>query len=143
MCKAYLDTNILLDVASDLRPGHQAAVALFDDPNLSLAISAGSIKDFYYIAGSAKSGMGDEHGGMSDAIRREYIQLFLDAAEILADDRDVCLTALHSDEQDYEDDTKRAAAEAWGATWIVSRDTERHSCSRSPFPHCTAQELHQ
>ena len=143
MCKAYLDTNILLDVASDLRPGHQAAVDLFDDPHLSLAISAGNLKDFYYIAGSTKSGMSDERGGMSDAIRRKYIQLFLDSAEILADDRDICLTALHSDEPDYEDGTKRAAAEAWKATWIVSRDTDRHAYSHSPIPRCEAQELRQ
>ena len=89
MCKAYLDTNILLDVASDLRPGHQAAVALLDDPHLSLAISAGSI------------------------------------------------------EPGYEDGTKRAAAEAWGATWIVSRDAAQHAFSQSPTARCTAQELRQ
>ena len=142
MRRAYLDTNILLDVASDRRPGHHSAVNLFGDPELVLGISAGSLKDFYYIAGSARSNIGDgEQTGMSDAIRREYIRFFLATAELISDDRDICVTALNSDEPDYEDGTKRAAAEDWGADWIVSRDARRHAFEHSPIPRVNAMDL--
>ena len=139
MHKVYLDTNILLDVASDRRPDHQAALNLFANPDLELGVSAGSIKDFYYIAGAAKSGIGEGHVAMSDAMRCEYIRLFLESTELLADDRDICTAALNSDEPDYEDGTKRAAAEAWGAEWIVSRDMDRGAFQHSSIPQVSAE----
>ena len=74
MHRSYLDTNILLDVASDRRPGHHSAVNLFGDTELMLGISAGSLKDFDYIAGSVRSNIGDgEQTGMRSSTHRSNV----------------------------------------------------------------------
>ncbi|KAE8127074.1 MULTISPECIES: type II toxin-antitoxin system VapC family toxin [Bifidobacterium] len=142
MPKVYLDTNILLDAASEQRPGHRAAALLLESSAVELGISAGSLKDFYYIATGAKSAMNPKTGaGLDDGTCREYIRLFLNCAELLPDDRRVCSIALDSNEPDYEDGTKRAAAEVWGADCIVSRDNHRHAFRNSSIPRIDAERF--
>lgn len=137
MPRCYLDTNVLLDVAGMARPGHDAACRLMSSPDVERAVSAGSLKDFYYIAGNTRA------GGICDADRRSYIRLFLDRADVIADDRPLMVCALESDEPDFEDGTKRAAAERWGADWIVSRDSARGAFAHSAIPRIEPIELVQ
>lgn len=107
MARAYLDTNILLDAAVSGRVDHEAAVRLLEERPAELAASAGSLKDFYYIA---------RRCGMADAACRAYLRVFLDRLDVLADDRAICIAALESPEPDYEDATKASAALSWGPT---------------------------
>lgn len=141
MLRLFLDTNVLLDAAGEMREGHDAALALLaGGHDALLAISPGSLKDFYYIAGRAKAGIGGS-GGMSDGERRGWMHLFLDAAVVIPEDRRTVLASLDSDEPDYEDATKRAAAEGWHADWIITRDSSRHAFEHSGIPATTAADV--
>ncbi|MBW3080151.1 hypothetical protein KIH78_01835 [Bifidobacterium sp. 79T10] len=132
---------MLLDAAGAMREGHEAALALLaGGHDALLAISPGSLKDFYYIAGRAKAGIGGD-GGMSDKERRGWMRLFLDATVVVPEDRRMVLASLDSDESDYEDATKRVAAEGWHADWIITRDSNRHAFERSSIPATTVVDI--
>ncbi|MBT1166245.1 PIN domain-containing protein [Bifidobacterium simiarum] len=144
MFKLFLDTNVLLDAVGLQREGHASArrLLLVDPRKATLGISAGSLKDFYFIAGRAKAGIG-QCGGLDDAERRRWIGVFMDLASVLPDDEHTASAALESNEPDYEDGTKRAAAEIWEADWIITRDSSRHAFERSMIPTTTAARIIQ
>lgn len=128
--KALVDTNFLLDLVSNDRPGSHAAAAIIDlvqDGRVSLSVCATSLKDFYYIA---------RKGGFTDHERRECVRFFMEAMEILPLDREACLKAVDSDEPDFEDGTIRAVAENSGCGFIVTRDAAAfaNSTARSIAP---------
>lgn len=60
---------------------------------------------------------------------------------VLPEDRESVLAALDSDEPDYEDATKRVAAEQWLADWIITRDVHRKAFEGSWVPHASAEEI--
>ena len=115
MDKLLLDTNFLLDVALEHRPGAADAAGLFDlaaKGDVACCVSPTSLKDFYYIS----------RRDFGDGIRRGWIALFMDTFAVASLDRGACSRALASDEPDFEDGIIRALAESEGCTHIVSRD---------------------
>ena len=115
MDKLLVDTNFLLDVALEHRPGAGDAARLFDlaaRGDVACCVSPTSLKDFYYIS----------RRDFDDGVRRSWIALFMDTFAVAALDRGVCAEALASDEPDFEDGIIRALAEGEGCTCIVSRD---------------------
>lgn len=111
-----VDTNILLDMALDHRPDAAAArnlLAAMASGRCTLAVSAGSLKDFYYIA----------RRDIPEPERRAWVSFFLDALEVYPVDSLSCRNAVDSDEPDLEDGIVRAIAEAMGARAIISRDS--------------------
>ena len=131
MRRLLLDTNFLLDIAVAHRPDADAAEALFEaicDGKVGGTVSPTSLKDFYYVA----------RRDMSEARRREWIALFMDAFDVVPLGADDCRRALASDESDFEDGIIRAVAERSGCDAIVSRDTA--AFVGSPARRVTASE---
>ena len=115
MDRLLLDANALLDIAVGHRPGAQAAQLLFDhiaDNHAMGYVFPGSLKDFYFIT----------QKDFSEATRRAWVSLFLDAFLLVGFDRHICEEALLSDEPDYEDGLICAAAEREGCQYLISRD---------------------
>lgn len=131
MDKLYLDTNYLLDLAVEHRPGGEEAAELLEAVATGRAmgvVSPSSLKDFYYVA----------RRDIPEGRRREWITLFMDAFIVARLDRDVCERALLSDEPDFEDGMVLASAELEGCCMIVSRDEA--AFSGSPLPRLNAGE---
>ena len=113
--KALLDTNVLIDFMVPDRPGSEAAaqiVAAAGSDDLSAIISAGALKDAYYIV--------RKH--YDDDYVRTCLNEFMELAEVAPVDRACCELALHSDEPDFEDGIVRVIAESNDANFIVTRD---------------------
>jgi predicted nucleic acid-binding protein len=113
--RALWDTNILLDLALESRPEHEAVEKFLDyalNGDMRVGVCAGSLKDFYYIS----------RKWQPENARRERVRWFIKAFEVLPMDTDICVTASESDEPDYEDGLIRASAEAWRADVIFTRD---------------------
>lgn len=129
MDRLLVDTNLLLDIADDERPGSEEAAMLFElaaDDKVVCLVTASSLKDFYFIARKV----------MDDEIRREWIGLFADAFEVIGLGAAEVARALTSDEPDFEDGLVRAAAELSGCSNIVSRDEK--AFVNSSVPRVTA-----
>lgn len=126
------DTNILLDIMLRHRPGSEVAASLLHGSirgDIDVAVCAGSLKDAYYIT----------RKDLSEAIRRRWNDVFLEAFTVLPVNRSVCSAANHSDEPDFEDGIIRQCAEDWEADVILSRD--RTAFGTSPVPRIDIDEL--
>lgn len=62
-------------LAATVRVMRRPALLAADSDRVELGVSVGSLKDFYFIAGRAKAGIGED-GGMDDMTRRRWIRLF-------------------------------------------------------------------
>lgn len=123
MIKVLLDTNILLDYMVPDRPGSDSAMVIIDAASygfVELTVSAGSLKDAYYIA--------RKH--YSDELVRNYLEAFMDLMRVEPLDQSVCTAALKSDEPDFEDGIVRAIAELANVDWIVTRDADAFANAR-------------
>lgn len=113
---ALLDTNILLDSMFPARPQHAQAkrlVELASHGRYQAHVSAGSLKDIYYVACKY----------VDEGRVREFIRLFMQIFHVCAVDMPACKRAVDSDEPDFEDGIIRAIAEVEGADFIITRDT--------------------
>lgn len=130
--KLFLDTNILLDNMLERRPDGDAACELMrlsERGDVLCTVSATSLNDVYYVS----------RRFMTEEQRRGWLAFFLDAFDVAAPTADVCRRALASDEPDFEDGIIRALAEAWGASYIISRD--ERAFTSSPIPRVSAGEF--
>lgn len=130
--KLFLDTNILLDNMLERRPDGDAACELMrlsESGDVLCTVSATSLNDVYYVS----------RRFMTEEQRRGWLAFFLDAFDVAAPTADVCRRALASDEPDFEDGIIRALAEAWGASYIISRD--ERAFTSSPIPRVSAGEF--
>ncbi len=119
---ALFDTNVLLDCAIQGRPGHDDAVALLDEiiaGRLVPYACATSLKDVYYVL--------TKHMGERDA--RRYVAALLDAYRICPVDRQICQSAIQSDEPDFEDGVIRSCAENVPVDVILTRDASAFASS--------------
>lgn len=115
--RALLDTNVLLDLIIEGRPGHEAALGiidLVDAGRLRCCIAATSLKDVYYITRKY----------LPETMARSWLDFFMDTFEVLPVDETVCRTARASDEPDFEDGIIRACAEASFIDVILTRDAD-------------------
>ena len=111
----FLDTNTLIDAAVPQRPQHVEATLLFNQVaygRLQAYVASSSLKDCYYILRKVAD----------DATVRAHMRDLLELASVVPVDLDTCITALDSNERDFEDGVIRACAEGVGASYIVSRD---------------------
>ena len=112
---ARREANVLIDFMVPDRPGSEVAmqiVASAGSGNLSAVISAGSLKDAYYIVRKY----------YDDDYVRACLNGFMGLAEVAPVDRACCELALHSNEPDFEDGIVRVIAESNDANFIVTRD---------------------
>ena len=125
MVRVFLDTNFLLDLALEHRPGGKAAAEILqraEEGELAGIVSPSSLKDFYYIA----------RKDMPDDLRRGWIAFFMDGFAVADTNRSVCQNALVSDEPDFEDGIVRAIAEDEGCDYILTRDAKGFDGSKAP-----------
>ena len=115
MHRLLLDTNILLDCVDPRRAFHADAMRLLARCNgggdIGLA-SSHSLKDVYYIMGK----LYDEPSA------REAVRMLADLVVIGPVGAEETLSALDSNEPDFEDGLVRAVAELNDVDFIVSRD---------------------
>ena len=125
MVRVFLDTNFLLDLALEHRPGGKAAAETLrraEEGELAGIVSPSSLKDFYCIA----------RKDMPDDVRRGWIAFFMDGFAVADTNRSVCQNALVSDEPDFEDGIARAIAEIESCDFILSRDEKAFAGSSVP-----------
>ena len=128
---ALLDTNYLLDLVLAERPGHAAALMLFDEISLGelrALVCATSLKDAYYVA----SKYADEPSA------RKLVASMLEFFHIANVDEAICLSAISSNEPDFEDGIICACAEAAQVDFIISRD--EGAFARSRLKRLSAQD---
>ena len=117
MHRLLLDTNVLLDCVDPTRAHHGDARALLEHCNgggdMGIA-SAHSLNDVYYIMSKL---YGEPHA-------RQAVRLLCDLVVIGPIGAEETLTALDSNEPDYEDGLVRACAELNDADFIISRDAK-------------------
>ena len=114
--KVLIDTNILIDAAVPKRPQHDEAlelVKLVRERRLRAWISAGSLKDAYYVICRH---YGDERRA------REVVKAFRNSFYLVELTGSIIDEALESDEPDFEDGIVRACAETQGCSAVVTRD---------------------
>ena len=129
--RAFIDTNILLDLLQADRPCHEYAKRLMVEGvlhDIRLGVCAMSLKDTYYILCKR----------MREYDVRKMISELLSLIDVVAVDRLVCQRALVSDEPDFEDGIVRACAERWKADYIISRDEKAYA--NSHIKRVTAEE---
>ncbi len=117
MNRVLVDTNVLLDLMIEERPGSNAAAALMDlikQERIRGIVSTCSLKDLYYIA--------RKH--FEDDLVREWIRFFMNSFSVASVDRPTCDIAINSDEPDFEDGIIRATAELEHVDFILTRDTK-------------------
>lgn len=130
--KLFLDTNILLDNMLERRPDGDAACKLMklsESGDVLCTVSSTSLNDAYYVT----------RRFMPEEQRRRWLAFFLDAFDVAAPTADICRRALASDEPDFEDGIVRTLAEAWGASFIISRD--ERAFAGSSIPRVSAREF--
>ena len=113
--KLFIDTNILLDMAMNSRPGWSAATLLLDEIAFSHAqgyIASTSLKDVYYILAKYSD----------ESSARQCVVSYLDLFEIVSIGGSLCRIAATSNEPDFEDGIIRACAESVPVNYIISRD---------------------
>lgn len=123
MDKVLLDTNILLDVMIPDRSESEYAakvVCKAGEGSLDVIVSAGSLKDVYYIARKA----------LDDSTTRSFIRGFIGLFKVVPIDEAVCLSALDSSEPDFEDGIVRVIAESEKVDFILTRDFDAYRDSR-------------
>ncbi len=125
----FVDTNVLLDIASDARKGfHDDAILFYGAAgknDVKLYASVAVLKDVYYV-------LCRNYCDKSKA--REAIRFFMETFTIVDLTETMAATALDSDEPDFEDGLIRAAAELCECRYIVSRDAEA-------FKNSTAERI--
>ncbi len=131
MHKLLLDTNVLLDFMVEERPESDCAVEVFRRCAGGAAkgiVCTGSLKDVYYL--------GQKYLGEQAA--RDFVRAFLRIFDIAPVDKALCMTAVNSDEPDFEDGLVRASAEENRADFILTRDVAafRRSTVRAVTPSC-------
>lgn len=126
-----LDTDVLIDLALDRRPYSEPASELLDRIErgaASACVAWHSISNFYYIVSSARGG----------ASARDFISELTSFIEVAAGDSEAIHYAAELPMTDFEDAMQVAAARAYGARHIVTRNVRDYQ--RSPIPAINPQE---
>lgn len=122
--KVVFDTNVVLNAAMG-RPGFEEAQELIQsvvDGEVLGIITANSITDIHYIV---RKRVGEEKA-------RQVIYNILLLFDVAPIDGDVCLTALSTNMDDYEDAVLAVCAEREDADYIATSDTGFIAAKGSP-----------
>lgn len=115
--KVFLDTNVLLDILSDLRPSHHDALTLLQvikERRLSACLTTQSIIDASYVQTQSAKGSVEQ---FREAIRT--LSSFLEVISIDGSDLDA---ANHCQIPDYEDAAQIACALNHFCDAIITND---------------------
>ena len=126
-----LDTDILIDIALDRRPHAGPAAALVDQIEQGAAracIAWHTVSNFYYLVAAARSG--------GDA--RDFIGELTRFVAVAATGTEAVRYAVELPMADFEDALQVAAARAYGARYIVTRNLRDYA--RSPIQAIEPQE---
>ena len=127
MAKVFIDTNVLLDMLLEERPGNQTAKTLFGAAEAGVFVgylTTQSIIDANYTV--SKSGMGFEDFKKSIQSIRSFIK-------ILAIDEIDLLWAISNPTGDFEDDAQYGSAYNGGCDFFITRD---NSLFQQNSPYC-------
>lgn len=115
----FVDTDILLDIASGARKGfHDDAILFYSaagKSDVKLYASISALKDVYYV-------LCKNYCDKSKA--REAIRLFMNTFTVVDLTKAMAEQALELDEPDFEDGIVRISAEICECKYIVSRDAK-------------------
>jgi len=123
--KAFIDTNILIDVAAraDQFPDSLKLINdIIEWDEASLWVSAISLNNLEYIL----SRMGHQEKA------RDFLHFIREAFSIIPFRRSVFSSALKSNNPDFEDDIQIACAEELGVDYIITRNTKDFIQSKIP-----------
>lgn len=116
MFRIFLDTNVLIDAATQRMPWAVSANGILaasrDATHVKAYVASLSLKDVYYIATRAKS----------EPIARKAVNLLLESCEVVSVTRGMCEEALAGPEPDFEDGLIAAAADRCCADILITRD---------------------
>lgn len=117
--KWFVDTNVLLDIASDAREEfHDNAILFYEavsKSDVKLYVSVAVLKDVYYLLC---------RNYCDKAEAREAVRFFMNTFTIVDLTEAMAEKALDSDEPDFEDGLIRVSAEICECKYIVSRDVK-------------------
>lgn len=131
--KIVFDTNVLLDILAERQPfvsASLAAVDIIDKPGVSGAMTANTVTDLFFLYRKHEP---------DNEKRKAAIRGLMTALEVLDTNRALCLLALDSHVDDFEDALLVESASAWSADYIVTRNTG--DFTKSSIEAITPQEL--
>lgn len=118
MQKAFIDTNILIDLLADRRPFSKFAIQIFDlaeKKQVKLYTSSHSIATTYYLLKKFQN----------DRTLREVIYTLLDFIDVISIDLPIIKKSLLSNHKDFEDAIQIFAAHTVnGLSSIVTRNVK-------------------
>lgn len=132
------DTNVILDAAMGRNGSEwaQELIQLVVDEKITGVVTANTITDIHYIV---KKRVGD-------ATARLVVRNTLDLFEISPVNGEICMAALNSGMDDYEDAVLAISADTVGAKYIATNDKGFINSSESPvaalLPHDIVRILH-
>lgn len=115
MKKVLFDTNILLDIALNRKPFFDLSAKLFgliDKKKIVAHVTASTITDIFYIA---KKDKGNE-------IAVQFIRNLLEIVEVLGVDKEVIVSAINMEMNDFEDAVQVSAAACNEIRTIITRN---------------------
>lgn len=120
-----LDTDVLVDVALDRGVHADSAAQLLDaveNGEARACVAWHSMSNLYYLVAPARGGVRT----------RDFIMQLVSFVDVAKTDTDAMRYAAELPLPDFEDAMQVAAARAWGARWIVTRNLRDYT--RSPIP---------
>ncbi len=115
MIKILFDTNIILDIALKRQPYFTETYKLFeliDKEKIIGSITASTITDIYYISKREK--------GHLESIN--FIKNLIEVVDVIGIDKEIIISALGSEMNDFEDAIQSFAAEANDLEIIITRN---------------------
>lgn len=125
MHKLLLDVNVILDVAMERRPHHEASkkiLVVIETKKAVGFLSAISCPILFYLL--------ERELGSKDT--KAYLQTILELFSIVSVDEEVLRRALDFEAEDFEDNIQIASAEKIKANFIITRDATGYKDSIIP-----------
>ena len=126
-----LDTDILIDVALDREPHSEPGFELLEHIESGIepaSIAWHSISNLYYIV----------RPNLGDVTTRQFIAELTEFVDVAETDTESIQYAIQLPMTDFEDAMQVAAAQAWNAQFIVTRNIRDYE--QSPIPAMTPQQ---
>ncbi len=131
--KIVFDTNVLLDILAERQPfvnDSLAALDVLDKPGVLGAMTANTVTDLFFLYRKHEPGREK---------RKTAIRKLMTALEVLDTNGGLCLLALDSPVDDFEDALLAESANGWSANYIVTRNTS--DFTNSPIEAVTPKTL--
>ncbi len=132
--KIFLDTNVILDVYYEGRPGKEAALKILQIGNQPLSsrtyLSVLSVANVHYVL---RKSLGKEKA-------KECVRELFEACKVAHMSDSVIYHALRSESPDFEDALQIATAESTACDVIITHN-KKHFSGFTPIPVYTPEEF--